>query len=128
MPENGIACDLSLVVFKHELILFTLAEKKVRKRFVDYVAGRLYWLFIGRLQNSPYFCVFKYATREQSDKRFGNPESETWGETLKMFPSPHTPCERVRFARLARVRLLQHPLQISLLILRKKPTVLQSNS
>ena len=81
-----------------------------------------------RLQNSPYFCVFKYATREQSNKRFGNPESETWGETLKMFPSPHTPYGRVRFERLARVRLLQHPLQISLLILRKKPTVLQSNS
>ena len=28
---------------------------------------------------------------------------------------------------LARVRLLRHPLPISLLILRKKPTVLQSN-
>ena len=33
-----------------------------------------------RLQNSPYFCVFKYATREQSNKRSGTKlktESET---------------------------------------------------
>ena len=33
----------------------------------------------------------------------------------------------VRLARFARVRLLRHALPISLLILRKKPTVLQSN-
>ena len=32
----------------------------------------------------------------------------------------------MRFARFARVRLLSHALPISLLILRKKPTVLQS--
>ena len=40
-----------------------------------------------RLQNSLYFCVFKYATREQSNKRSGTrlkTESETWGETLKI--------------------------------------------
>ena len=36
------------------------------------------------------------------------------------------PYGRVRLARLARVRLLHHALPISLLILRKKPTVLQS--
>ena len=40
--------------------------------------------------------------------------------------SPHTPVGRVRLARCARVRLLRHSLPISLLILRKKPTVLQS--
>ena len=34
----------------------------------------------------------------------------------------------MRLSRFARVRLLRHPLPISLLILRKKPTVLQSNS
>ena len=33
---------------------------------------------------------------------------------------------RVRLARFARIRLLRHALPISLLILRKKPTVLQS--
>ena len=33
---------------------------------------------------------------------------------------------RVRLARFARVRFLRHALPISLLILRKKPTVLQS--
>ena len=37
-----------------------------------------------------------------------------------------TPYGRVRLARFARVRLLRHALPISLLILRKKPTVLQS--
>ena len=36
--------------------------------------------------------------------------------------------ERVRFARCARARLLRHALPVSLLILRKKPTVLQSRS
>ena len=34
----------------------------------------------------------------------------------------------LRVARFARVRLLRHALPISLLILRKKPTVLQSTS
>ena len=43
------------------------------------------------------------------------------------FLSPHTPYGRVRLARFARVRLLRHTLPISLLIFRKKPTVLQSN-
>ena len=33
---------------------------------------------------------------------------------------------RVRLARFARIRLLRHALPISLLILREKPTVLQS--
>ena len=36
------------------------------------------------------------------------------------------PVGRVRLARFARVRLLRHALPISLLILRKKSTVLQS--
>ena len=35
---------------------------------------------------------------------------------------------RVRLARFARVRLLRHALRISLLILRKKSTVLQSKA
>ena len=42
------------------------------------------------------------------------------------FLSPHTAYGRVRLARFARLRLLRHALPISLLILRKKPTVLQS--
>ena len=61
-----------------------------------------------RLQNSPYFCVFKYARAVKQ---------KVWNL------SPHTPYGRVR---LARVRLLRHALPISLLILRKRPTVLQS--
>ena len=43
-----------------------------------------------RLQNSPYFCVFKYATREQSNKRSGTKlktESETWGESRLTSPT-----------------------------------------
>ena len=80
-----------------------------------------------RLQNSPYFCVFKYA-RAIKQKVWNEAENREhdWGETLKnkVFSlSPHT---RVRLVRFARIRLLRHALPISLLILRKKPTVLQS--
>ena len=63
-----------------------------------------------RLQNIPYFCVFKYA-RAVKQKVWNEAENRErdWGETL------------------ARVRLLRHALPISLLILRKKkPTVLKS--
>ena len=60
--------------------------------------------------------IFAYSsTREQSNKRCGTrlkTESET-GE---------------RLARFARLRILSHALPISLLILRKKPTVLQSSN
>ena len=79
----------------------------------------------------PYFCVFKYA-RAVKQKVWNEAENRErdWGETLKIrsvfFLSPHTPYGRVRLARFARVRLLRHALPISLLILRKKPTVLQS--
>ena len=69
--------------------------------------------------------IFAYSsTLEQSNKRSGmrlKTESKT-GDFL----SPHTPYGRVRLARFARIRLLRHALPISLLILRKKPTVLQS--
>ena len=46
-------------------------------------------------------------------------------DRLVFFLSPHPPVGRVRLARFARVRLLLHALPISLLIFRKKPTVLQ---
>ena len=39
----------------------------------------------------------------------------------------HTPYGRARLARLTHVRLLRHALPISLLILTKNPTVLQSS-
>ena len=68
---------------------------------------------MARLQHSPYVCVFKYA-RAVKQKVWN--EAET-GERRYV---------RVRLARLARVRLLRHALPISLLILRRKPTVLQS--
>ena len=77
----------------------------------------LFWI-IFRLQNSLYFCVFKYAqaVKQKVWNKAENRERD-WGET---------PYGRVRLARFARVRLLRHALPISLLILRKKPTVLQS--
>ena len=54
-----------------------------------------------RLQNSPYFCLFKYARAVKQ---------KVWNET------------DLRIARLARVRHLGHALPISLPILRKKKT------
>ena len=62
-------------------------------------------LWCTRLQNSPYFCVFEYA-RAVKQKVWNEAENRErdWGETL-----------------------LRHALPISLLILRKKPPVLQSN-
>ena len=81
-----------------------------------------------RLQNSPYFCVFKYA-RTVKQKVWNEAENRErdWEETLKIrfFSLAYG---RVRFARCARARLLRHALPISLPILRKKPTVLQSRS
>ena len=75
---------------------------------------------IGRLQNSPYFCVFKYAgaVKQKVWNEAENRERD-WGETLN---------GRVRLARFARIRLLRHALPISLLILRKKPIDLQSSA
>ena len=65
-----------------------------------------------RLQNSPYFCVLKYA-RAVKQKVWSEAENSErdWGETLKIrfffLASPHTPYGRVM---LARVRLLRHTL------------------
>ena len=57
-----------------------------------------------RLQNNPFFCVFKYA-RAVKQKVWNETENREpdWGETLKIrfffFLSPHTPVGRVRLAR-----------------------------
>ena len=52
-----------------------------------------------RLQNSPYFYVFKYG-RTVKQKVWNEAENRErdWGETLKIFLSPHTPCGRLRRA------------------------------
>ena len=71
--------------------------------------------FFTRLQNSPYFCVFKYARTVKQN---------VWNEA----ENRERDYGRVRLARFARARLLRHCSTISLLILRKKPTVLQSIS
>ena len=84
-----------------------------------------------RLQNSPYFCVFRYAraVKQRVWNEAKNSERD-WGETLKtivFFLSlslsrvTRTPYGRthVRLARFARVRILSHTFE-------KKRTVLQS--
>ena len=66
--------------------------------------------------------IFAYSSTRKQSNEAENRERD-WGETLKIrffFLSPHTPYGSVRIARFARVRLLRHALQISLLILRKK--------
>ena len=77
-----------------------------------------------RLQNTPYFCVFKYA-RAVKQKVWNEAENRErdWGDTLKY----DWHARRVRLSRIARVRFSSHVLPISLLILRKTPTVLQSS-
>ena len=67
---------------------------------------------MNKLQNSPYFCVFKY-TRAVKQKVWNEAKNRerNWGETLFFFLSPHT-----RYGRVG----------LALLILRKKTTVLQS--
>ena len=85
----------------------------LKLRFDRYITETLslFWI-IFRLQNSPYFRVFKYA-RAVKQKVWNKAENRErdWGET---------PYGRVRLARFARVKLLRHALPISLLILRKK--------
>ena len=87
-----------------------------------------YWL--ARLQNSPYFCVFKYArvVKQKVWNEAENRERDLGRDAKNMFffLSPHRPYGHVRLACFARVRLLWHALPISSLILRKNPTVLQS--
>ena len=63
-------------------------------------------------------CAYS-SKREQSNKRSG---------TRLKTDREHTPYGRVRLGRFARVGLLLHALPISLLILREKPTLLQSSS
>ena len=83
-------------------------ERRQRKLWAQFIA----WLDCKAVR------IFAYSsTREQSNKRCGT-RLKTESET--------TPYGRVRLARFARIRLLRHALPISLLILRKKPTVLQS--
>ena len=89
----------------------------------DLLKGRLTWAIIvtlviqgfivffplcPRLQNCPYFCVFKYARAA---------EQKVWNEAENRDLDWE---ERVRLAGFARVRLLRRALPISLLILRKK--------
>ena len=68
-----------------------------------------------RLQNSPYFLRIQVRASSQTKGL-----ERSWKQRARL------QYERVRLARFARVRLLRHALPISWLILRKKPTVLQS--
>ena len=92
----------------------TNQQYRSSKNDLENLSPRAYFRnsFYDRLQNSPYFCVFKYA--RAVEQKVGN-EAENrerdWG---------HTPYGRVRLARFACARLLRLTLPISLLILRKK--------
>ena len=92
-------------------------------RYSECIYFRYSWHFVRtRLQNSPYFCVLKYA-REAKQKVWNEAENRDpdWGETLKIFSPRLTSPTGVWGSRFARVRLLRHALPISLLILRRKP-------
>ena len=85
-------------------------------------------MFVTRLQNSPYFCVFKYA-RAVKQKVWNKAENRErdWGETLKIsFFSLASHARRACEARTLRAHKTLTPRFTALLILRKKPTVLQS--
>ena len=90
-------------------------EEIVRKRrivrhisliFNEFKDAPLWFLcnLSNRLQNSLYFCIFKYVRAVKQ---------KVWNK------AENTPYGRVRLAHFARVRLLRHALPISLLILRK---------
>ena len=70
--------------------------------------------------------VFQRIRAEVKQKVWNETENRErdWGVFLLQ---PHMPYGCVRLARFACVRLLRHALPSSLLILRKKPTVLQSS-
>ena len=69
------------------------------------------WGAISRLQNSPYFCVFKYVRAVKQ---------KVWNEAENRDRDAKNTYGRVRLVLFARVRLLRHALPSSLLILRKK--------
>ena len=113
-PQNNLHCLSAKPYLQSEFYycnqnfsahkIYTFQNHKIR-------ASRR--LCMCRRQNSPYFCVFTHA-RALKQKVCNEEESRerNWGE--------------VRLASFTRIRLLRHALPISLLILRKKPTVLQS--
>ena len=77
-----------------------------------------------KLQNSLYFCVFKYtlAVKQKVWNEAENSDRD-WGEMLRCFSlSPYTPVGRVMLVRFARARLFTD----FFTDFEKKPTVLQS--
>ena len=97
--------------YMHSLLLTVHSTK-----FVRFLSNRNFVNALSMANGIVIDCktvrIFAYSsTREQSNKRSGT--------RLKT--------ESERLARFARVRLLRHALPISLLIMRKKPTVLQSS-
>ena len=78
---------------------------------------RGYSKFESRLQNSRYFCVFKYSrvVKQKVWNKAENSERDR-GEVFSL--SPHTP--------VGRVRLLRHTLPFFFTDFEKKATVLQS--
>ena len=85
-------------------------------------------LYDGRLQNSPYFCVFKYARAfKQKVWNEADNRERDWGETLNFFfLSPHTPYACEARARSARKTITPRFSDFFTDFEKKKPTVLQS--
>ena len=102
--NRNFALKLQGNCWKDDVVTFSAHLSVTIKRLTSYKQK----VVLARLQNRPYFCVFKYARAVKQ---------KVWNEAENR--------ELESYARLARVRLLRHALPISLLILRKNPTVLQ---
>ena len=101
------------------LSIITLCASSIFGKNSAMVYCEIPFLFItklcGRLQNSPYFCVFNYALAV-------NQKVRGWKRRTRL--GRRFPFVSHALRRFARARLLRYPLPISLLIL---PTVLQSS-
>ena len=113
--EGPVALSLELIILRELVLSWIRRRNALTKKALDCKTVRIFAYSI------KYARAVKQKVWNEAEDR-----ERDWGETLKIFLSPHTPYGRVRLARCACARLLSHALPISLLILRKKPTVLQS--
>ena len=108
-----------LIICFHPSVLDSNSKELLLKIYFESfftAAGLAQSVALDRLQNSPYFCVFKHAWAVKQN---------VWNVAENNL-SPHPSVGRSRLASFAPERVLRHALPISLLILRKKPTVFQS--
>ena len=111
------------VLFAREWKIISISRLSTWPRFHTEARGNSEMAYC-RLQNSPFFLRIQVGANNETKGL-----ERGWNRRVRLrsfFLSPHTPYRRVRLARFACVRLWRHALPISLLILRKKLTVLQS--